>query len=72
MYRRSHGLNQDKSEWVKRVSSILIKYGNTVHNTINIKPVDSVKKENHLWVSWHLWDSAKRDRTYPKIAAGSC
>ena len=32
-----------------------------------IKPVGAIKKENHLLIAWHLWDSAKRDRTYPKI-----
>ena len=39
----SNGLNQDKSDWVKHVSSILTKYNNTVHSTTKIKPVDAVK-----------------------------
>ena len=68
MYRILTVLNPDKSDWVKHVSSILTKYNNTVHSTTKIKPVDAVKEENHLCVSWHLWDSAKRDRTYLKIS----
>ena len=60
-------MEQDKSDWVKHVSNILTKYNNTVHSTTKIKPVDGAKKENHLWVSWHLWDRSKRDRIYHKI-----
>ena len=52
---------------------ILTTYNNTTHSTITIKikAVDAVKKEHHLFMAWHLWDSAKRDRTYPKIEEGS-
>ena len=32
LYRRLDGLKQDKSDWVKHVSSILTKYYNTEHN----------------------------------------
>ena len=39
-----------------------------MHSTIKITPVDAAKKEKHLFVAWHLWDSAKRDRNYPKIS----
>ena len=39
-----------------------------MHSTTKTKPVDAVKKKHHLCVSWHLWDSAKRDRTYPNIS----
>ena len=28
------------------------------------------KKENHLWVNWHLQNNATKDRTYPKINEG--
>ena len=48
LYRRLDGSEQDKSEWVKHVSSILTKYNNTEHNTTNIKPLDAVKTENHM------------------------
>ena len=39
-----------------------------MHSTTKIKPVDAVKEQNNLWVSLHLWESAKRDRQYPKIS----
>ena len=67
LQRRLDALEQDKSDWVKHVSSILTKYNDTTHSTIKIKPVGAIKKRKHLFVAWHLWDSAKRDRTYPKI-----
>ena len=68
LQRRLDALNQDKSDWIKHVSGIINKYNNTEHYTIKIKPVEAVKKENHLFVSWHLWGTAKRDRKYPKIS----
>ena len=68
LQRRLDALDQDKSDWVKHISGIINKYNNTEHSTIKIKPVDATKKENHLFVAWHLWDSAKRGRKYPKIS----
>ena len=68
LQRRLDALNQDKSQWIKHVDNIINKYNNTEHSTIKIKPVEAVEKRNHLWVSWHLWDTAKRDRKYPKIS----
>ena len=54
LYRRLDGLKQERKEWTKHVSSILTKYNNTEHSTIQIKPVEAVKSENHVWVNWHL------------------
>ena len=65
LYRRFDGLKQDKSDWVKHVSSILTKDNNTEHNTTNIKPFDAVKKENHVWVNWHLQNNAKKRQEIP-------
>ena len=67
---RLDGLNRNKSEWVKHVKHIVDKYNNTLHSTIEIKPVEAVKKENHLWVNWHLQNNSKKDRQYPKINEG--
>ena len=64
LYRRLDALDQEKGEWVKHVKHIVDKYNNTTHSTIEITHVGAVKKDNHLWVSWHLWNSAKRDRQY--------
>ena len=36
LYRSINALEQDKSDWVKQVSSILTKYNTTVHSTIKI------------------------------------
>ena len=38
-----------------------------MHSTIEISPNDALRPTNALWVSWHLWNSAKRDRTYEEI-----
>ena len=68
LQRRLDALDQVKSDWVKHVSGILTKYSNTENSTIQIKPVDAVKKENHLCVNWHLQTNAKKyKKKYPKI-----
>ena len=67
LYRRLDGLKQDKNEWVKHVSGIVTKQNTTFHSTIEIKPVDAVKKENHLWVNWHLQNASKKNRPYEEI-----
>ena len=64
LYLRLDAVDHEKSEWVKHVKNIVGKYNNTTHSTIEIKPVGGAKKENHLCVSWHLWNSAKRGRKY--------
>ena len=70
LYRRLDGLKQNKSDWVKHVKNIVTKNNNTEHNTTNIKPLDAVKKGNHLWVNWHLQNNATKARKYPKINEG--
>ena len=70
LYRRLDGLKQERKEWTKHVSSTLTKYNNTEHSTIQIKPVEAVKSENHLGVNWYLQNNAKQDRKYPKINEG--
>ena len=70
LYRRLDGLKQYKSDWVKHVSSILTKYNNTTHSTIEIKPNEAKLTQHHLWVNWHLQNNAKQDRKYPKINEG--
>ena len=68
--RRLDCIKQDKNDWVKHVENIVDRYSNTEQNTTNIKPLDAVKQENHLWVNWHLQNSANKDRKYPKINEG--
>jgi len=70
LYRRLDGLKQYKNEWVKHVSGIVTKYNNTTHSAIEIKPVEAVKSENHLWVNWHLQNAAKNNRPYEEIKKG--
>ena len=48
MYIRLNGLNQDKSEWVQHIDSIIAKYNNTTNSTTKIKPVEALTKENHV------------------------
>ena len=66
LYRRLDGLNQDKNEWVKPVKNIVDKNDNTENSTIQIKPNETVKPSNHLWVVWHLQNAAKK-RKYEEI-----
>ena len=41
-----------------------------MHSTIGMSPNDALKPDNALWVSWHLWNSAKRDRQHLGIKEG--
>ena len=61
LYRRLDALKQDKSEWVKHSSSIIKKFNLTEHNITKFKPNEAGKKENHLWVNWHLQNAAKKN-----------
>ena len=70
LYRRLNALNQDKTNWVKHYEAIIKKYNNTEHSTTEIKPNEAVKKENHLWVNWHLQNKAKKERKQPEINEG--
>lgn len=64
-------MNQDKSEWIKHVDDIVNTSNNTEHSRIQVKPVEALNPAIKLRVSWHLLDSAKRDRKYPEIEEGS-
>ena len=59
-----------RCEWVKHISSIIKKYNSTEHTTTQTKPNEAGTKENHLWVSWHLQNAAKKNRKYPDIKDG--
>ena len=48
----------------------LKKYNSTEHSIIEISPNDAVRKENHLWVNWHLQNAAKKERKYKEIKEG--
>ena len=63
-------LKQTKKDWFRHIYNIIQKYNSTEHSTIQIKPNGAEKKENHLWVNWHLQNNAKSTRKYPDIKAG--
>ena len=52
------------------MGNIVYIYNSTEHNTTKIKPLDAIKKENHLWVNWHLQTNAKKYKKYSKINEG--
>jgi len=70
LYRRLDALKQDKTDWTKHISSIITKYNSTEHSTIQIKPNEAGEKRNHLWVNWHLQNTAKKNRKHPDIKDG--
>jgi len=70
LYRRLDALKQDKKDWYRHIGPIIKKYNSTEHSTIQIKPKEAGEKVNHLWVSWHLQNNAKRNRKYPDIKPG--
>ena len=69
LYRRLDALKQTKKDWYRNIDNIIKKYNSTEHSTIQIKPNEAGEK-NHLWVTWHLQNNAKRNRKYPDIKPG--
>ena len=67
LYRILYALKQDKSERVKHILRIINKYDSTEHRIPQIKPNEAGKKENHLWVNWHLQNAATNNRKHPDI-----
>ena len=66
-YRRLDALNEDKTKWITHKDNIIEKYNSTKHNITQIKPNGAGKKENHVWVTWHLQNAAKKNRKHPDI-----
>ena len=67
LQRRLDATKESTNEWTKPVSSVINKYNNTVHNTIQIEPNKAKSPSNFLWVAWHLQHAAKQNRKYPEI-----
>ena len=40
------------------------------HSITLVKPNEAGKKENHLWVNWHLQNAAKKNRKHTGIKDG--
>ena len=70
LYRRLCALNEDKSDWVKHISSTIKTYNSTEHSTTQIKPNEAGKKDNHLWVNWHLQNASKNNRKHTDTKDG--
>ena len=49
----------------ENIFQVLLTYNSTEHSTTQIKPNEAGKKDNHLWVNWHLQNAAKRNRKHP-------
>ena len=67
--RRLDPLKQDKTNWIKYIN-IIKRQNSTEHSVTQIKPTEAGNKENHLWVNWHLQNSAKKNRKHPDITNG--
>ena len=65
--RRLDSLKQDTTKWIKHIDNIIKTYNSTEHGIIQIKHDEAEKKQNHLWVNWHLQNAAKNNRTQPKL-----
>ena len=70
LHRRLDASKQTKNDWIKHIYNIINKYISTEHSTIQIKPNEAGKKENHLCVNWHLQNKANSNRKYPNIKDG--
>ena len=63
-----NAMGLDRFKWVEQLTPVLNKYNNTVHTSIKMSPNDAKKIGNKEVVWFNLWDRAKRNRQYPKIA----
>ena len=70
LHKRLDALNEDKTKWVTHKYNIIKTYNSTEHSITQIKPNETGKKENHLWVNLHLQNAAKQNRKHPGIKDG--
>ena len=67
---RFDAMSLDRDKWVSHLEPIINKYNNTKHSTIKMSPNDAKNGNNHLTVSYNIWDGAKRNRKYPDTKVG--
>ena len=70
LYSRLDSLKQDETNWIKHMNNIIKKQSSTEHSVTQIKPAEAGNEEDHLWVNWHLQNSAKKNRKHPDITNG--
>ena len=68
LHRILDSLNQDKSECIKHIDNNMKNI--ITQDILQFIPDEAIKKENHLWVSWHLQISAKMNRKHPETKKG--
>ena len=56
------------ADWLSELSSVVIKYNNTIHNSIEMTPIQASKKSNERKVYSNLQD--KREKQTPKYKLG--
>jgi hypothetical protein len=54
----------DRYKWVSQLEPIINKHNNTKHSTIKMSPNDAKNGNNHLTVSYNIWDGVKRNRKF--------
>ena len=67
---RLEGLEINKEKWVDILPSVLKKYNNTEHSTINMKPNEAKDKKNHFEVWLNIHNKSNFARKYPPLKVG--
>ena len=71
IHTRLEGLEMSKEKWVELLPTILKKYNNTKHSTIDMSPNNAKQGNNNIEIWLNIYNKAKFNRKYPPIKMGS-
>ena len=71
IHTRLGGLEIDKQEWISILPSVLKKYNNTKHSTINMSPNQASQGNDNIEIWLNIINKANFNRKYPPLKKGS-
>ena len=71
IHTRLGGLEIDEQEWINLLPSVLKKYNNTKHSTINMSPNQAKQGNDNVEIWLNITNKANFNRKYPPLKKGS-
>ena len=71
IHTRLGGLEIDEQEWINLLPSVLKKYNNTKHSTIEMTPNQAKQGNNNIEIWLNITNKANFNRKYPPLKKGS-
>ena len=71
IHTRLGGLEIDKQEWISILPSVLKKYNNTKHSTINMSPNQASQGNDNIEIWLNILNKPNFNRKYPPLKISS-